>query len=519
MNVLVAFYPPDATEVARALSSALKTRNYSHIISLSTEVSSMMVYAILLREIDGLCVMIVHVQELKQMSNQEVEDKLLQCSSIVVLATAGLFERTTKSVSVRKYLKLEQHGEGAENHPLIKQIYNLPRLLCLFKKDSKPIIALSLSGVTAPPRPAPTSLAMLESSYSASVVTSYNEVLKALADAKIPPSAPLDVTTRRSGQGAVSRNDESNLALMEKIKQLETEARGLKAENHRLLSVIAPIGMSQSSSTKRSLVNQGDLSASAPSLTRPETCDKGISIEGLRKLKEIATRLCVEGRFAEDRHFDIFYPGTTDYSKLTTTQFVSMWVKDKTVTGSRRLADCPEIIDEKFIGPPSVFVSHPWRGSLASLLEIIFDYARDKKLPPETKFWLDMVAINQHKDTIEERRVNQADVLAFKDVVKVCEGGTLVFLCDIPDDEGKSSTDNTHVSTTASRGWCLYEWDWTLALHKDTKKINFRGMMDTQETLAALGKFDVGSSICWSPLDKRRILEDMMNHHGSKVMP
>ena len=102
-------------------------------------------------------------------------------------------------------------------------------------------------------------------------------------------------------------------------------------------------------------------------------------------------RLCDEGRFAEDKTFDIFYPGTRDYAKLTTTQFVSMWVKDPAVTGNRRLADCPDIIDQSCIGPPTIFMSHAWRGSLASLLKIAFDFVAEKNLPDGTKFWLDMV--------------------------------------------------------------------------------------------------------------------------------
>ena len=65
------------------------------------------------------------------------------------------------------------------------------------------------------------------------------------------------------------------------------------------------------------------------------------------------------------------------------------------------------------------------------------------------------VAINQHKDTVDERAINMADVSAFKEVVKVCEGGTLVYLTDIPDDDGKILPD--YESTTANRGWCLYE--------------------------------------------------------------
>ena len=117
---------------------------------------------------------------------------------------------------------------------------------------------------------------------------------------------------------------------MEKIKQLELEAEGLKAENHRLVSVIAPIGTAQRNqqrnTSKSSPTNQVEVTSLFSSYNkRPDTCEKGISVAGLRKLEEIAKRLCAEGRFAEDRTFDFFYPGTTDFSKLTTTQFVSMW--------------------------------------------------------------------------------------------------------------------------------------------------------------------------------------------------
>ena len=54
-------------------------------------------------------------------------------------------------------------------------------------------------------------------------------------------------------------------------------------------------------------------------------------------------------------------------------------------------------------------------------------------------------------------------------------------------------------------------------MHKNAHKIHFKGLSDANETLKALSKLDVGSSVCWSPMDKRRILEDMMKNHGSKV--
>ena len=130
-----------------------------------------------------------------------------------------------------------------------------------------------------------------------------------------------------------------------------------------------------------------------------------------------------------------------------------MGVKDPAVTGSKRLADCHDIIDKEFIGPPSIFMSHAWRGSFASLLNTAFEFVAEQELPETTKIWLDAVAVSQHKESAEERAVNMADVLAFKDVEKVCEGGTVVYLVDIPDDEGKIPIN--HESTTASRGWCL----------------------------------------------------------------
>ncbi len=100
----------------------------------------------------------------------------------------------------------------------------------------------------------------------------------------------------------------------------------------------------------------------AVSVSYPETCFKGITLRGLRKLVGRIKELCASGHFDEEAVIN----GTTfkgiggDYEKLTTTQLVYLWVKLEGVTGCKRLADCPALIDPQDVGAPSYFISHAW---------------------------------------------------------------------------------------------------------------------------------------------------------------
>ena len=124
-------------------------------------------------------------------------------------------------------------------------------------------------------------------------------------------------------------------------------------------------------------------------------------------------------------------------------------MKDKAVTGSRRLADCPNLIEREQIGTPTLFVSHAWDARWNAVVNCVVDFANEKGLDKDKTFvWLDVVAVNQHRDMGGEALAqNRDDVASFKDVLSLCTSGTLVVV----------DNDSIKAVNPANRIWCLYE--------------------------------------------------------------
>ena len=87
----------------------------------------------------------------------------------------------------------------------------------------------------------------------------------------------------------------------------------------------------------------------------------------------------------------------------------------------------------------------------AFLIKTVMDYL--SVASPETRVWIDVFAVNQHgvwppqdPPQTPSHFQNKADVGAFKDVIDLCVGGTLVV----------AYLDAN--CNPARRGWCLYEW-------------------------------------------------------------
>ena len=181
---------------------------------------------------------------------------------------------------------------------------------------------------------------------------------------------------------------------------------------------------------------------------------------------------------------------------VTTEDFVCKWVKDAAVTGVDRLIDCPDFIDPKDIGVPTYFVSHAWKSPLVKLIDTVLDFLRDA--PEDTCVWIDVLAINQHRDTRPE--ANKADVAAFEHTLEICTAGTIVVVymatCD-----------------PATRGWCLYEWDHTVTFH-GLDGLHLEGM-SAEDRSAIVREIDVERAECFDPADNVMILAKITKHHGS----
>ena len=108
---------------------------------------------------------------------------------------------------------------------------------------------------------------------------------------------------------------------------------------------------------------------------QPETCMRGITIRGLRKLYRKTRDVFAQGRFNERE----------DFLSLTTSDLVYSWVKDPQVTGDKRLADCPDIIDPRDIGTPQLFISHAWKSTWSKLVSTTLAFLANA--PDTTRVW------------------------------------------------------------------------------------------------------------------------------------
>ena len=218
----------------------------------------------------------------------------------------------------------------------------------------------------------------------------------------------------------------------------------------------------------------------------PAASKRGVTLRGLRSLRALLVQLTRSGRFGD----------ALDFNTVTTEDFVYKWVKDAAVTGVERLIDCPAFIDAKDIGDPTYFVSHAWKSPLVKLIDTVLDFLRDA--PDDTCVWIDVLAINQHRDTRPE--VNKADVAAFEHTLKICIAGTIVIV-------------DMLTCSPATRSWCLFEWDHTVLFH-GLDGLHLVGM-SAKERSAIVREINVERAECFDPADNVMILDKITKHHGS----
>jgi hypothetical protein len=222
----------------------------------------------------------------------------------------------------------------------------------------------------------------------------------------------------------------------------------------------------------------------------------GISLRGIRRLRARLVEMCASetSPFAKDTTLlGRDCPGVRSFKQLTTTHLVYKWVKDEAVTGIRRLAEVPHLVDPADVGLPTYFVSHAWQSTVAKLFDTIEAFLADAA--DDICVWLDFVAINQHPIA-----QNKEDVDSFAACLKACSGGTLV----VVDHES---------CNPAKRGWCLFEWDFTLVFH-GPDGLHMRGMrLEDMDIIVRCIK--VEDAQCQCPEDLKMILGNILQHHHS----
>ncbi|GFR41512.1 hypothetical protein Agub_g2207, partial [Astrephomene gubernaculifera] len=222
--------------------------------------------------------------------------------------------------------------------------------------------------------------------------------------------------------------------------------------------------------------------ASMPSTTPLRDSDPlavvrmGISLRGLRKLR------------SQVREF----LGPERYALASTADVNSQWVQAVTAALQCRLVELPGLVEPEDLGVPMYFVSHAWKNSFDLLIRGVEEFLESAS--EDTRVWVDIAAVNQHPTPFQ-----QADVAAFKAVVRASSGGTLVVL------------DLTRCNP-ATRAWCVYEWAATLGAHGPD---GLHMAISAADRATLVSSLDVEAAECFVAADKEAILADVVAQHGS----
>mmetsp|Transcript_29758 Transcript_29758/g.64988 ORF Transcript_29758/g.64988 Transcript_29758/m.64988 type:complete len:633 (-) Transcript_29758:189-2087(-) len=136
------------------------------------------------------------------------------------------------------------------------------------------------------------------------------------------------------------------------------------------------------------------------------------------------------------------FSGSEDF---TTDEVVEKFIKPAVVERQVRYVD---LIDSKFVKPPTVFVSHRWKGRFRNLVRRLLKEFKDEM---DVSVWLDIFAVNQNQNEETKR-----DLDGFERVIQ--ETRTTAFSLD---DKGEA----------LKRVWCLYEV-WKTFSHRGVESLN-----------------------------------------------
>lgn len=203
----------------------------------------------------------------------------------------------------------------------------------------------------------------------------------------------------------------------------------------------------------------------------------GISLRGFKRLKEQL-----------EQHF-----GAERLKEMTTAEANAGWVEVVTAASRSRLVQLQQCVAPEDVGPPTYFISHAWRNRVVLLFDQVLAFL--SAASETTCIWVDIICVNQH----EEVPAHRHDIAAFADVVRVCNGGTIVVM-------------DVQATNPATRGWCIYEWAHTLAAHGPEGLHMDLSPADRQTVFSTL---DVAAAETQFPRDKDMILAGVVAQHGS----
>ncbi|PNH08401.1 Vegetative incompatibility protein HET-E-1 [Tetrabaena socialis] len=282
-------------------------------------------------------------------------------------------------------------------------------------------------------------------------------------------SSPSASASRRAP--AASRSQQLSECSSRKEDRPEVTAAGCRPLSyHEALIAATPPAATTATATSGATNTPADLLA---------VTKRGITLCGLRKLRELWLK-----------------EFKADFGNMSTEDVEKCWIKEKTGPHKCCLLEVEEVVSPvDIIATPMYFISHAWKNKLALLLDYVLDsFLSDAD--ESTGVWLDIVAVNQHS-AIETQAATCMQ--AFKQVVQVCNGGTIVVM-------------EIASCNPATRAWCIYEWAHTLATHGPD---GFHAQLSPADRAAVVGQLDIRQAICSRIEDKQTILALVQQQHHS----
>ena len=104
------------------------------------------------------------------------------------------------------------------------------------------------------------------------------------------------------------------------------------------------------------------------------------------------------------------------------------------MTGTSRLADCPNLVDISGVGPPSYYISYAPADSLKHVVQSVSAHLSEAS--EDTFVFLDIIGVNSHGG-----QQTTADLQRLQDVIQTCRMGLIAVI------------DSACIAAT--RAWCV----------------------------------------------------------------
>ncbi|GIL47581.1 hypothetical protein Vafri_4369 [Volvox africanus] len=179
--------------------------------------------------------------------------------------------------------------------------------------------------------------------------------------------------------------------------------------------------------------------------------------------------------------------------QVTTLMVNEMVVKELTREEQCRLVDVPGLVPVEDVGEPDYFISHAWGNPFAHLVQCVCDHLSGAL--ESTKVWIDIAAVNQHpSDQQQDDLANLRNAIYKSKATLMCLDVT---------------------GAPLKRVWCLYECDNTITIHGPDRLVLLTPNFSVKDMASVFTSINVVDAGAYKQSDKDKILEDIIDHHGS----